>query len=195
MGRRTVTLNPPTSNHAVTKKAVIYINTVTDKRTFYNKPSNPSMPSADTDVASLTTKERNILIGRQRNGWGKAMGDVGLENQSVTAIVAQLLDEGFRSQGYQTTQTKSNANVIVNCTVEDFWGWVSPGFFSISVESRIQTAITLTTISNPPKVFSMEVKSYGRKENQMVTSGSWIETYRRAFENYLNKFEEEMTRM
>jgi len=46
-------------------------------------PSDPSMPSIDGDVTKVSVQEKNRMIGRQRNGFGYATGDMALLTQSL----------------------------------------------------------------------------------------------------------------
>jgi len=77
VGRRTVSLNVPTaaSVGAATKGTVV-IKSVADARKFENKPAAPSTPSIDGDVNEISAEQRKTFIGRQRNGFGHAMGDI-----------------------------------------------------------------------------------------------------------------------
>jgi hypothetical protein len=77
-GRRTFEL--PIAAHEVpaANKGRVYIGAVTDDRQFENRPSEPSTPSIDGDVTKLSAAQKDQMIGRQRNGFGKAMGDIAL---------------------------------------------------------------------------------------------------------------------
>ena len=75
-GRRSLSLPVSTHDAPSATRGQVYIATVTDNRHFENKPSDPSIPSIDGDVTKLSAAEKDRMIGRQRNTWGKAMGDI-----------------------------------------------------------------------------------------------------------------------
>lgn len=64
---------------------VVVIRSVKDERVFEQEPRNPSTPSLGLDGANKASVELKLrAIGRKRNGYGKALGDVVLEgNQTV----------------------------------------------------------------------------------------------------------------
>ncbi len=57
---------------------VVYINSIIDPRQFEQKPKDPSTPSVDGDLASMGKEKLSTLIGRQRGGYGAALGQVAL---------------------------------------------------------------------------------------------------------------------
>jgi hypothetical protein len=88
-------LNVPTlpSLGSATKGSVV-ITKVSDDRHFDNKPASPSVPSIDGDVNSLTAEQRKAFIGRQRNGFGKAMGDIVMASgQTVETKTFDLINQ------------------------------------------------------------------------------------------------------
>ena len=66
LGRRTVDLPIPSLSGGEEAKGEVFIGDITDNRVFQNKPSDPSIPSIDGDVNSLTPQEKAMMIGRQR---------------------------------------------------------------------------------------------------------------------------------
>ena len=123
-GRRELTLTAPTD--ASVKGATVgrvFLATVTDDRQFQNKPGDPSTPSIDGDVTKLSTEDKDRMVGRQRNGFGHAMGDVSLAgNDSVTKEVRSLVKQGLQRNDYRLTQDSDAPNVMKISTTE-FWSW------------------------------------------------------------------------
>ena len=83
-------------------KAVV-IDAVKDERRFEESPGDPSVPSLKPgDEYKLGAEERKRAIARKRNGWGKAMGDILLENgETVETLTHDLVADGFARHGYQ----------------------------------------------------------------------------------------------
>jgi hypothetical protein len=181
-GRRSLSL--PVSTHEVpsSTRGQVYIATVTDNRQFENKPSDPSIPSIDGDVTKLSVAEKDRMVGRQRNTWGKAMGDIGLkENDSVTKRVRLLVEEGLHRKGYIVTNDPK-APFAAAVSVDEFWGWATPGFWALTFEAKIQCTISVTNTSGVQNVI---VKGYGINHGQVAKDVNWQEAFDPAFEDFI----------
>jgi hypothetical protein len=184
-GRRSLSLPVSTHDAPSATRGQVYIGTVTDNRQFQNKPSDPSIPSIDGDVTKLSATEKDRMIGRQRNTWGKAMGDIGLkDNDSVTKRVRLLVEEGLRRKGYGVTDDP-RAPVAVAVSVDEFWGWGTPGFFALTFEAKIQCTISVTNAAVERKAI---VKGYGMNHGQVAKDVNWQEAFDPAFEDLLTNF-------
>jgi hypothetical protein len=182
-GRRSLSL--PVSTHDVPSatRGQIYIASVTDNRQFENKPSDPSTPSIDGDVTKLSALEKDRMIGRQRNTFGKAMGDIGLkDNDSVTRRVRLLVEEGLHRKGYGVTDNPTAA-VSAAVSVDEFWGWGTPGFWTLTFEAKIQCTISVT---NAAGVQNAIVKGYGINYGQVAKDVNWQEAFDPAFEDFMS---------
>ena len=85
-GRATVDVSAPHGTNPATGKYV-RIDSVQDKRTFTVKPPSADMASLDPDEDS-SDESKARAIGRKRNGYGKALGDVVLpEGKTVSILV------------------------------------------------------------------------------------------------------------
>ena len=188
LGRRTINPSIPTASHAASKGAVT-IGAVQDARVFENKPAQPSTPSVDGDHLSLSAEEKSRMVGRQRNGYGKAMGDIALpSSSSVPAKARELLAEAFARRGYTVANSSSNR---ADVQVQQFWAWFTPGMWVLDFEAAIQCQITITKGSSKR---SFTVKGYGRNGGQVASNTNWNQAYERAFADFLTKLDAELQR-
>jgi uncharacterized lipoprotein YajG len=184
-GRRSFELQVPTSAVPAGTAGKVYIAGVTDDREFQNKPSDPSIPSIDGDVTRLSAAEKDQMIGRQRNGFGKAMGDIALpSDESVTSRARLLVEEGLKRKGYAISTDPHSANVVA-VSVKDFWAWMTPGFIALTFEAKVSCLISVT---NSTGTYSTVVKGYGLNHGQVAKNGNWQEAYDPAFEDFIGNF-------
>lgn len=144
VGRTTVDVTAPQGTNPATGKYV-RIDSVADNRTFSVKPPSADMASLDPDAdAGDASKAR--AIGRKRNGYGKALGDVVLpEGKTVSGLVEQALSTGFQDAGYIVVKPGDPnyaGAVPVNAQIVDFWAWFQPGFWSISTNQKSEVKLT-----------------------------------------------------
>jgi hypothetical protein len=173
-----------TTNYKVTKSKVVLIRSVTDERVFEQAPSEPSTPSLGgegSDHASADIKAR--AIGRKRGGFGKALGDVLLENgQTVAGVVRENLTTAFRQAGYRTTSNAAEAGpspMIVDAHIKQFWSWLQPGFWAITLNANITTNLDISGTTSPTVI-----TVHTEQSHQVVTDGSWIEIVNKALGDY-----------
>jgi hypothetical protein len=184
-GRRTFSVPIPTDAHTTATKGPIYISSVTDDRVFQNKPRDPSTPSIDGDVTSMSAEQKNHMIGRQRNTWGHAMGDIALaDGDTVTNRAKALVEEGLRRKGYEISEDPA-APASLAISVEEFWAWMSPGAFALSFEAKVTTKLTLKNEHGTAKT---TVRGHGLNHGQFVKDGNWLEALEPAFKEYLANF-------
>ncbi len=182
IGQREVDLKIPQGTRAAAK-GTASINRVSDSRAFQNKPEDPSIPSVDGDVGALTAQQRETFIGRQRNTYGKGMGDVVLPSgQSVSAKARELVTEALARRGYSV----GASGVPVTVDVKQFWGWMTPGMWAISLEARIEASISA-------RGKSFQVLGYGKNLCQAATTGNWDEAYQRAMTDFLSKLDSQLS--
>ena len=139
----------------------IYINSVVDKRVFEVKPPEPNIPSLDpSEPQSDAIKAR--AVGRKRNGYGMALGDILLnEGQSVNSVVKNSLTEAFVGKGYQVIENKDQITpqtYIADVKILKFWAWMNPGFFAITLNCEIETNVDIKQ-EGDPKIYSLHVKT------------------------------------
>jgi hypothetical protein len=173
-----------TANFAVTKSKVILIRSVTDERAFEQAPSDSSIPSLGgegSNLASAETKAR--AIGRKRGGFGKALGDVLLENgQTVVSVVRENLTTALKQAGYRTTSNAAEAGsapMIIDVRIQQFWSWLQPGFWAITLNSNITTNLEISGLASP-----IIVNVHTEDSRQIVTDSAWIEIVDKALKDY-----------
>ena len=191
LGRRTFSLAMPTMKADMLPQAgrgPVRLTNVKDCRTFENKPKDPSTPSVNGDVRKYTAEQRAQMIGRQRNTYGMAMGDLALsDGDSVIERTRILVTEGLKRRGYEVTDDPKAATVEVS--IDQFWAWMTPGFWALSFESRVYCTLTFTRAG---KSTTVVVKGYYLNHGQIAKDGNWQEAYDGAFKDFLKNFEMEM---
>jgi hypothetical protein len=189
VGRRTVDLPIQNIPEHSGGKGEIFIGSIEDNRVFQNKPSDPSIPSIDGDVHSLTPKEKGMMIGRQRGAFGRALGDIALPaDDSVVERTRRLLEEGFRSRGYSIT-SDSSAPTSASAKIGRFWAWYTPGIWMQRFQARVYCTITL---SKSDDTTTIDVQGYGSNRGQIVSNANWQLAYQRAFQDFLSKLDSKL---
>lgn len=118
-----------------------------DARDFQLEPGDPSTPSlknGEIGDESITSR----AIARKRNGYGQALGDILLpEGKTVADVVKNRLASSFADKGYRVVskgQRGYEQAVPLEVNIEKFWGWFTPGFFTIDLEFE-----TLVRVAGP----------------------------------------------
>ncbi len=108
-----------------------------DTRDFQMEPGDPSTPSlknGEIEDESITSR----AIARKRNSYGQALGDILLpEGKTVAHVVENRLASSFADKGYRVVrkgQLGYEEAVPLEVNIEKFWGWFTPGFFTIDLE-------------------------------------------------------------
>lgn len=162
----------------------IFIKSVTDNRVFKEKPTSPNIPSlgfGGSKQASEALKKR--AIARKRNTYGKAMGDIILkEDQTVQLVIKDSLARSFTELGYKVidkeTQITKNT-IIAEASIDKFWSWMSPGFWTLGLTSEIEVKIMLKNGNETRKVFV----TY--EERFMTAAGkNWLKVINKNLDNF-----------
>lgn len=184
LGRRTISLDTPLAPSITASKGTATVTGVVDNRKFENKPKEPSTPSVDGDVNRMSPESRELMIGRQRNTYGMALGDIALSpGQTVPQQVRSLVETGLKTRGYEVISDPS-AETKVDVSIDQFWAWFTPGLFSVSFEARIYCMLSLS--KNDKKTVLM-IESSGVNEGQVASNENWKLAYSRAYEDFLAK--------
>lgn len=169
----------------------IFIRSVNDNRIFEENPKSPEIPSlgfGGANTASVETKKR--AIGRKRNTYGKALGDILLvPNQTVETVIADCLQKSFYELGYQILLDKENLEkdtIIIDVSIEKYWSWVNPGFWALTLNSEIGTRIFITNYNLESK--EIYVKSEGKY--QIASGRNWMEIINKCLQAYDTKVKE-----
>jgi hypothetical protein len=185
VGRRTLSLSVPELPPPSASRGDVAVVSVLDRRAFENKPSEPSTPSIDGDVNTLSAAQKASMIGRQRNGFGRAIGDISLPGgQSVPQVVRRLVEEALKHRGYRVTSSASGATASV--AINEFWAWMSPGAFALGFKAKVDCTITLRKGGRSAVIV---VSGFGINNGQFAKNENWREAYEIAFRDFLKKFD------
>lgn len=170
---------------AAPKGTLAFVN-VSDARHFENKPSDPSTPSIHGDINSISAAERSRFIGRQRNTFGHAMGDIVLpDGKTVQTKIVEIMTEGLKRRGYSVV-AGNPALGTVEVEVQDFWSWTTPGFWALSFEARIGCNVSM---EYGGRKASFQVRGYALNHGQIAKDKNWQEAYEEAFADFLKDFD------
>lgn len=163
----------------------VYINPAVDKRAFQAKPSSPDIPSLDPN-GDQSDKIKARAIGRKRNTYGMALGDILLsENQSIESLTHASIRQAFIENGYRIVDNKSQINsntYIVDADINKFWSWMNPGFWALTLSTEISTGLT---IKSPSGVSKQNVAVKASDNFQTGAEGNWIEVMNKALKAYV----------
>ena len=169
----------PASGTAVT------ILRVTDKRVFEEASrvaSVPSLKGGEIGDKAITSR----AIARKRNGYGKAMGDILLpDGRTVENLVREALTKSFRDAGYRVIDGAPGSNdkgVPIEADIEQFWSWVTPGFWAVSMEFEAKVSIKGDI---PPFKNGEMVRGYVELHTQAAGTGAWVNTINKGIEAFV----------
>jgi uncharacterized lipoprotein YajG len=183
-------LDIPTPAARETAQAVgkeVLIASVADRRSFEIEPGSPDIPSLDPGQdQSDAIKAR--AIGRKRNTFGKALGDILLkEGQTVETLTASSIRQAFAEKGYKVIDRKEDATsntLRVEAAVDKFWAWMNPGFAAITLSTEISTDLAIRSPAQG-KTVTVSVKASGNYQTGMEEN--WIEVINKALRAYVDE--------
>ncbi len=193
--RGEVALQVPASNveTAPSNGKHVYINSVVDKRIFEVKPPEPSTPSLDPSEAQNDAIKARA-VGRKRNGYGMALGDILLnENQSVSSVIKDSLGEALTDKGYNVIKTKEQITpqtYIADVKIIKFWSWMNMGFWALTISCEIETDIEFKQ-EGKPKTYNLHVKAADSFQTGMESN--YIEVMQKALKEYVSQAKKEIT--
>jgi hypothetical protein len=172
------------SSPPVTKMRVVLIRSLSDERVFEQAPGDPSIPSLGlegSDKASADVRAR--AIGRKRNTFGQALGDVLLEDgQTVVGVIRDNLSAAFKQAGYRVATSSADAGqspMAVDVRIRQFWAWLRPGFASLTLSTNIATSLAIDGMPGPADV-SVHVETHPA----FATEDTWIDVVNKALNEY-----------
>jgi uncharacterized lipoprotein YajG len=161
----------------------VVIRSVVDERIFAQAPRDPSTPSlgfGGADQATADTKGR--AIGRKRNGFGKAMGDILLPSgQTVEGVVRENLTAALAQAGFQVKDASAAgpSPLVIDVHIKQFWAWLQPGFVAIKLNTNIATELDLAGAAAP-----IVISVHAEDSRQFGTEAAWMQIVDKALEDY-----------
>lgn len=172
-----------TAQVSAPKGVSVVIRSVKDERLFETAPSDPSIPSLGFEGSANATQElKSRAIARKRNTFGKALGDVVLqEGRTVPGIIRETLTTAFEQAGYKVPPAAEagSSPLFVDVRITRFWAWMTPGFWALTFEARIETDLE---IQGKDSVVS--IKSYANDSRQLGTDSAWIDIVSKGLQEY-----------
>lgn len=158
---------------------------VVDARRFEASPRQPSIPSlknaSEIDDVAITSR----AIARKRNSYGMAMGDILLpEGSTVMELAGDAIVRGFRDAGYRVLSPDDPgfADAFpVEARIDQFWAWVTPGFWAMAIEFETRMQLTFATGDFAE---GREVRGYIRLKSAAVSSEKWRTTIDRGLQDF-----------
>lgn len=182
-----ITINPnqPASFSEEQQGPVVVIQSVTDTRIFEERPSRPSIPSLGPEAAMKPQEEiKKIAVGRVRNGHGKALGNIILqENSTVEGVMRENLSSALAESGFtvvENTDFIPEDAIVIDVVIEQLWAWATPGW-KITVECQILTEIK-SSKTNDPIVVDLTVSN--RHNSVHKNARPWKAIVDKALEEY-----------
>jgi uncharacterized lipoprotein YajG len=157
---------------------------VEDDRIFQEAPKTPDIPSLKGGLAQATQDEKARAVARKRNSYGHALGDILLQDGSVTQVIQQRVERALTQSGYQvvpnTDANKATANLVLTVKINKFWSWFQPGFSSIKIHSEIDSDVLNNKISSQP----IHIYSKVTNSAQIANSSKWIANINQVLDDY-----------
>ncbi len=186
----------PAAPQAVATKTpttTAYIRTVRDARVFEEAPGEPSTPSLGFGGSAQATADiKARAVGRKRNTFGKALGDILLKDgQTAESVIRDQLGAALSEAGYRVAPDAAQAGpdaVPVDASITKFWTWFTPGFWAITVSADIATDITIGDGA------AKSVVAYAEDKKQVAADGTWIDILSLALDDYRKKAAEAFRR-
>ncbi|MCG8429879.1 MAG: hypothetical protein MJA29_01725 [Candidatus Omnitrophica bacterium] len=186
-GRSTLNIEVPTNTRVPGVDKQVFIRSIADMRDFQDKPASPEIPSLGGGIARADEQTRLRAIGRKRNAYGRAMGDILLpEDKDVSSQVYAMLRNALFSLGYDVTDSSVDARedaVSMDVIIDKYWGWFTPGFWVVSVSAEMATALTVNLPEREEVAFTIEAADVNRCS--AATSANWKKTFNRATTQYI----------
>lgn len=185
--RGVVALGAPEQGIAVASNGkTIFVKSVKDHRIFEVSPETPNIPSLSPAEVN-TPYIQSRAVGRKRNSYGVAMGDVLLqEGNSVERVIQESVEQAFLENGYTVVRNQNDMDsdtIIVDVKINKLWSWMDSNFWSIIIGCEISTDLTIQR-STDSKV---EVISVNTSDNFQTGMGAnYIQVMRQARELYID---------
>ena len=184
--RSTLDIQLPKGQQAQSNGKQVYINSVVDKRSFQVSPPNPDIPSLDPSE-DQTEQIKARAIGRKRNGFGKALGDMLLKDgETVQSLTDKSIKQAFEEKGYSIINSKDGITkdtYVVDANIQKFWAWMNPGFWQITLSSEISTDLT---IKSSKGTTNQQISVKAADGYQVATESNWMEMIQKSIQLYID---------
>lgn len=186
--------NPNGQDYADVGRSVV-IGEVVDLRDFEESPRDPSIPSLGHGGVSQASDEIMArAVARKRNGYGKALGDVLLrDGQTVAGVIRASLTNALQGAGYRVVDESPGLEgdaPIFDVYIYEFWSWLNPGFWAISLNTKISTDVVVRSNGAQEGV---NVQLQDRR--QLATDSAWGEIIEEALLEYQEQSARVVARM
>lgn len=174
--------SPVVDKPIATLGRTVVVRSVVDERVFEEAPKDPSTPSLGFGGANSAPPDiKARAIGRKRNGFGKAIGDVLLQpGQSVAGLVKENIEAALQQAGYNVSTQVSTTTppLYVDIHIKQFWSWFQPGFWAITLHANIATDLILSDGQ------STAITVHAEDSGMVATESSWLEIIEKALQLY-----------
>jgi len=179
---------PISTQDAYTKTAVIRI--VEDKRIFEDKPKQANIPSLKGGLQNATDLDKAKALARKRNGYGKAMGDILLKDETVANTVEKRVKSALLHSGYKVVAANEvkNPDIEIVVKIDKFWSWMQPGFSYVTVNTEIETEIASPNGMIKPINTTVKLS----KPSAMLTGAKWIAMINETLDAYETRLIEQL---
>jgi hypothetical protein len=169
-------------------KAYVKLLQVADQRRYEVNPRDPSIPSlgnaAQIDDRAITSR----AVARKRNSWGMALSDILLpEGRTVEQVVREAVTKALADKGYAVVEPGDGhyaTALPLNVDIQKFWSWMTPGFFSISLEFEGTISMQSDAILDLKQEM---VRGYSHGNFFAATDGAWHETMQEGMADLITK--------
>jgi hypothetical protein len=184
---------PAAKAPAAAQAQTVWIQSVTDKRAFEDRPRAADTPSLAAGVASTKPEVRVTAVGRVRDGYGKARANVFLAPpQTIESLARELVANAFRGAGYTVLADEkavARDTLKVTVTVDKFWGWVdvAGGGALVGGPGMYMKGDVLTTLAVTAPRQSWTLMICGQASNRLgvgVTGSNWVKMFAALFTDY-----------
>lgn len=190
-------LEVPTTDLITQTGKQVLIRSIEDNREFQDYPPSPDIPSLGFGGVQQASKEmKSRAIARKRDLYGKALGDIFLEEgQTVETVIYGALKNALNANGYTVVNNKNEVKqdvIIMDVTIDKFWAWVNPGLWTIAIKAEITTSINVII---PNQVETKVIKASAINKALSGKTENWIKAYKMTIEDYINKAKDEFNNL
>jgi hypothetical protein len=167
---------------AISSGQTAVIRSVKDERVFVEAGPDPSTPSLGFEGAAQASAETKArAIGRKRNGFGKALGDVLLQSgQTVEGVIREHLAAALAQAGYQVQgeDAAGPSPLVIDAHIKQFWAWLRPGW-ALTLSANIVTELEVSGAAAPTTI-----SVHAEDKLHMATEDAWLQIVGKALDEY-----------